>query len=137
VKAVIVGCGRVGSAVAKRLDRARWEVAVVDEREEALDLLGEPWRGDFVLGHGMDSDVLERAGVEGADMLVAATDGDNTNLVVAQIARERYRIERVVARIHDPARAEFYTGRGFDVVSPTRIAIEQLVDWALDDEQGS
>lgn len=135
MKAVIVGCGRVGSAVAKRLDRARWDVSVIDEREEALDLLGEQWRGGFVLGHGMDAGVLELAGVADADVLVAATNGDNTNIVVAQLARKRYGVERVVARILDPARAEFYSGQGFDVVSPTRVAIEQLTSWALEEAE--
>jgi trk system potassium uptake protein TrkA len=136
VKAVVVGCGRVGSALARELDRAKWEVAVVDEREEALELLGERWRGGFVLGHGMDISVLERAGIADADVVVVATDGDNTNAVVAQIARERFEVERVVARILDPARAEFYAGRGFDVVSPTKTAIEQLTKWVFREDGG-
>jgi trk system potassium uptake protein len=135
MKAVIVGCGRVGSAVAIKLARARWDVAVVDEREEALDLLGEQWRGGFVLGHGMDVKVLEQAGVADADVLVASTNGDNTNIVVAQLARRRYSVERVVARILDPARAEFYAGQGFDVVSPTRVAIDELTRWALGQDE--
>ena len=134
MKAVVVGCGRVGSALAKELDRAKWDVAVVDEREEALDRLGERWRGGFVLGHGMDTEVLERAGMAEADVVVVATDGDNTNVVVAQIARERYGVERVVARILDPARAEFYGGQGFDVVSPTKIAIDQLKRWVFKED---
>jgi trk system potassium uptake protein TrkA len=131
VKAVIVGCGRVGSALAKRLDGAGWHVAVIDEREEALELLGDRWGGDFVLGQGIDADVLERAGVPDADAVIAATDGDNTNIVVSQIARRRYGVERVVTRILDPARAEFYASRGLAVVSPTRTAIEDLSRWAL------
>src|SRR5256885_9747082 len=124
MKAVIVGCGRVGSALAKRLDGAGWEVSVIDEREEALDLLGERWRGDFVLGQGIDAEVLERAGVADADTVIAATDGDNTNIVVSQIAQRRYEVAHVVARILDPARAEFYADRGLAVVSPTRTAID-------------
>jgi trk system potassium uptake protein TrkA len=131
MRAVVVGCGRVGSTLARRLDGEGWDVCVVDEREEALELLGEGWRGRFVLGHGMDAGVLERAGIADADAVVVATDGDNTNVVVAQIAHARYRVPRVVARILDPARADFYSGRGFDVVSPTRTAIEELTDWAL------
>ena len=131
VKALVIGCGRVGSTLAKELERAKWEVAVIDEREEALDLLGEHWRGGFVVGPGIDSGVLEQAGIADADAVIIATDGDNTNAVVAQIARQRYDVERVVTRILDPARAEFYAGRGFDVVSPTKTAIEQLKAWVF------
>ncbi len=131
MKALIVGCGRVGSALAKELDQAGWEVVVVDEREKALDLLGEGWRRGFVVGHGMDTAVLEEAGIAGADLLIAATDGDNTNIVVAQVAKLRYGVQSVAARIQDPARADFYAGRGMDVVSPTKSAIADLTRWAL------
>jgi len=125
VKALVIGCGRVGSTLARGLDKDGWEVAVVDEDEEALDRLGS-WRQQFVVGHGMDSNVLERAGIADADAVVIATDGDNTNAVIAQVAKERYGVERVVVRILDPARAEFYTSKGLDVVSPTRTAIDEL-----------
>ena len=80
----------------------------------------------------MDTSVLERAGITDADALVASTDGDNTNIVVAQLAKRRYEVPAVAARILDPARAEFYSGRGFDVVSPTSTAIEELTSWALE-----
>jgi trk system potassium uptake protein TrkA len=125
VKALVIGCGRVGSTLARGLDEEGWEVAVVDEDEEALDRLGS-WRQQFVVGHGMDSRVLERAGIADADAVVIATDGDNTNAVIAQVAKERYGVERVVVRILDPARAEFYKSKGLDVVSPTRTAIDEL-----------
>jgi trk system potassium uptake protein TrkA len=131
MKALIVGCGRVGSALAKRLHGAGWEVVVVDESEEALGRLGESWPGEFHLGHALDIGVLEAAGVAGADTFVASTDGDNTNIVVAQVAKLRYEVPHVAARILDPARAEFYSGRGFDVVSPTGTAIEALTESAL------
>jgi trk/ktr system potassium uptake protein len=126
VKALIVGVGRVGSAVAARLHDEGWEVVVVDESEEALGRLGANWPGEFHLGHGMDTKVLEEAGIADADAFVASTDGDNTNIVIAQIARQRYEIPVVAARILDPARADFYSGRGFDVVSPTKTAIAEL-----------
>ncbi len=132
MKAVVVGSGRVGSALARKLDGAGWDVCVVDERDEALELLGARWRGGFVLGHGMDVSVLERAGIADADTVIVATDGDNSNLVIAQLAHERYRVPRVVARILDPVRADVYAGRGFDIVSPTRTAIEQLTEWAFE-----
>jgi trk system potassium uptake protein len=130
VKAVVVGAGRVGSAVARALDADGWDVTVVDEREEALTLLGEGWKGGFVLGHGIDTSVLEEAGVADADVFVASTNGDNTNIVVAQIAKRRYEVPSVAARILDPHRAKFFSGRGFDVVSPTGTAISELTGWA-------
>jgi trk system potassium uptake protein len=130
VKALVIGCGRVGSAVAKRLLRDGWEVAVVDESEEALVRLGDRWPGEFHLGHGMDSVVLEEAGIADADAVIVATDGDNTNIVVAQVARERYDVQHVAVRILDPARAAFYGDRGLDVISPTTTAIDGLLQWA-------
>jgi trk system potassium uptake protein TrkA len=135
MKALVIGCGRVGSALAKRLHEAGWEVSVVDETEEALGRLGEAWPGEFHVGHALDIQVLEGAGIEDADAAIAATDGDNTNIVVAQVAKLRYEVPHVAARILDPARAEFYSGRGFDVVSPTRTAIEALTESALGGER--
>jgi trk system potassium uptake protein len=135
MKAVIVGCGRVGSAVAKTLHEKGWSVSVVDETEEALSRLGDGWPGEFHVGHGMDTRVLEDAGIGDANAVIVSTDGDNTNIVVAQVAKERYEVPAVAVRILDPARAEFYAGRGFHVVSPTRNAIESLASWALDGQE--
>jgi len=131
VKALIVGVGRVGSAVAARLHSEGWEVVVIDESEEALGRLGPQWSGEFHLGHGMDTSVLEKAGIAEADAFVASTDGDNTNIVIAQVAKRRYEVPTVAARILDPARADFYSGQGFDVVSPTKTAIGELSDRVL------
>src|SRR3954470_11091705 len=132
MRALVVGSGRVGSTLSKALVQAGGEGVVVDENEQALELLGEDWRGSFVVGHGMDAGVLEEAGIEEADAVICATDGDNTNIVVAQIAAKRYGVRRVAARIHDPARAEFYSDRGFAVVSPVKVAISELEEWALE-----
>jgi trk system potassium uptake protein len=131
MKAIVVGSGRVGSALARSLADEGWEVVVVEQREEALTRLGDGWRHPLVIGHGMDADVLEEAGVEDADMLIAATDGDNTNLIIAQVATKRYGVDHVAARIQDPARAEVYGDRGFEVISPVKMAIEGLTRWAL------
>jgi trk system potassium uptake protein TrkA len=127
MNALIIGCGRVGSTIALQLQKEGWDVTVVDEKEDALSRLGESWPGRFVVGHGMDTDLLREAGIEDADALVACTDGDNTNIVIAQIAQKRFGIQCVVARILDPARAEFYTQRGLRNVSPTKTAIDQLM----------
>lgn len=130
MKVLIVGCGRVGSSLARALQASGWEVMVVDEDEEALGRLGPSWSSEFVVGHGMDAGVLERAGIQEADAVIAATDGDNTNIVIAQVAKLRYQVGSVAARILDPARAEFFAGRGFEIVSPTRTAIADLSTWA-------
>jgi trk system potassium uptake protein TrkA len=135
VKALIVGCGRVGSALAKRLLEADWDVVALDESEEALGRVGENWPGGVRVGHALDIGVLEDAGIAETDALIASTDGDNTNIVVAQVAKLRYEVPHVAARILDPARAEFYSGRGFDVVSPTGTAIEALTESALGSEK--
>jgi trk system potassium uptake protein TrkA len=124
----VVGCGRVGSTVALTLAEEGWDVTAVDETETALARLGDRWRGGFVVGHGMDVNVLREAGIEEAEAVVVATDGDNTNIVVAQIAQRMFDVKCVVVRILDPARADFYSERGLDVVCPTKTAYETLVD---------
>ena len=124
---MVVGCGRVGSSVAKDLAAEGWDVTCVDEDEGALARLGE-WHGGFVLGHGMDLEVLERAGAAEAEAAVVATDGDNSNIVIAQVLQRRYGLECVVARILDPKRAAFYGTRGLRTVCPTQTAISTLTD---------
>jgi trk/ktr system potassium uptake protein len=128
VNAVVIGCGRVGSNVALELARSGWDVAVVDENEEALLRLGDRWPGKFVVGHGMETEVLHQAGIEDADAVVVATNGDNTNIVIAQVATMRYGVDTVVVRILDPARAEWYAERGLHTVCPTRNAIQVLTE---------
>ena len=126
MKALVIGCGRVGSNIALQLDREGWDVTAVDEKEEALGRLGESWDGGFVVGHGMDTSVLRRAGIEDADAVVVSTDGDNTNIVVGQVAQKRFGIECVVVRLLDPARAEFYASQGMRTICPTSTAIDGL-----------
>ncbi len=124
----MIGSGRVGSAVAKGLAGDGWDVTVVDETEDALARLGPNWRGGFVVGHGMDTRVLEQAGVADADAAVVSTDGDNTNVVIGQVLQKRYEIGTVVVRLLDPARAAFYAERGMKTVCPTQTAISVLLD---------
>jgi trk system potassium uptake protein TrkA len=127
VKLVVIGCGRVGSAVARELADDGWDVTAVDEQEEALARLGARWSGGFVVGHGMDAQILRKAGVPDADAVVVATDGDNTNLVIGQVVEKRYAVPTVVVRVLDPARADFYAARGMSTVCPTQTAISALV----------
>ena len=126
MKLVVVGCGRVGSAVAREFKAEGWDVTAVDEQEEALARLGSDWSGGFVVGHGMDSEILRRAGADEADAVVVATDGDNTNIVVGQVLTKRFGVDTVVVRLLDPARADFYAARGMQTVCPTKTAISEL-----------
>ncbi len=126
VKLVVIGCGRVGSRVARDFQADGWDVTVVDEQEEALTRLGSSWSGGFVVGHGMDSTILRRAGADEADAVVVATNGDNTNLVIGQVVKKRYGVETVIVRVLDPARADFYAARGMETVCPTQTAISEL-----------
>ena len=130
MKLVVIGCGRVGSAVARDLAEDGWDVTAVDEQEEALARLGPRWSGGFVVGHGMDAEILRRAGVPDADAVVVATSGDNTNLVIGQVVEKRWAVPCVVVRVLDPARAKFYKERGLDTVCPTSVAIDALMDAA-------
>ncbi len=128
MNAIVIGSGRVGSTIALRLAREGWDVTVVDEKEEVLGRLGENWRGGFVVGHGMDTEVLRQAGIESADAVVVCTSGDNTNIVIGQVAQKRFDVGCVVVRLLDPARAEFYAQRGMRTVCPTSTAIDVLTD---------
>jgi trk system potassium uptake protein TrkA len=128
MNALIIGCGRVGSTIALQLHKEGWDVTVIDENEDALSRLGENWPGSFVVGHGMDTDLLREAGIEEADAVVVSTDGDNTNIVIGQVAQKRFGIQCVIARILDPARADFYAARGLRTVCPTKTAIDTLTE---------
>jgi trk system potassium uptake protein TrkA len=128
VKVIIIGAGRVGGSVALALRDAGWDVTVVDEREESLGRLGESWDGEFFVGHGMDLQLLREAGIEDADAVVVATDGDNSNIVIGQMAQQQFGVGTVVVRILDPARAEFYSSRGLNVVCPTASTIATVTD---------
>ena len=128
MKAIVIGCGRVGSNIARQLLYEGWDVTAVDEKEDALARLGDGWSGGFVLGHGMDVDVLRAAGIEDAEAVVVSTDGDNTNLVIGQVAQKRFANPCVVVRVLDPARAAFYEERGLHTVCPTSTAINALME---------
>ncbi len=130
---LIVGCGRVGSNLARSMLAEGHTVSCLDRDPEAhaklevgLDEAWEDHGGIFTVGAALETSALETAGITKADAFVAATNGDNTNIVIAQIASRRYGVEKVVARILDPARAAFYRDRGMDIVCPTRVAIEML-----------
>jgi len=132
---LVVGCGRVGSAISKSMLAEGHEVSVLDENPEAIALLNrgqdrswEDLGGSFTVGTALEIDALLAAGVEQADAFVASTDGDNTNLVIAQIAQRRFSVPRVVVRVLDPGRARWYAEQGLKTVCPTQTAIELLED---------
>jgi trk system potassium uptake protein TrkA len=135
---LIVGCGRVGSAVAKRALDAGHQVSVLDAdplSHERLDRdqtsTWEDAGGRFTVGAALEIDGLIEAGIEQADVFLAATRGDNTNLVIAQVAQRRFHVPRVVVRVADPARAAWYAQQGLHTICPTQIAIDQASAMAL------
>src|SRR4051794_3671908 len=130
---MIVGAGRVGSSLARTMLRDGHSVSCLDEDPEAharLEIgLEKSWEdigGQFTVGTALEIEALEEAGIERADAFVAATDGDNTNIVIAQIATRRFNVPTVIARILDPYRAEWYEQQGMRTICPTRVAIEML-----------
>lgn len=125
---VIVGCGRVGSSLAKLLDSDGHEVIVVDENAAAFKRLGPKFKGHEVVGTGIDYDVLKRAGAASADGFVAVTNGDNRNIMAALIAQRMFKIKRIVARIYDPPRGQMYRELGVQTVCPTTVGAKLIRD---------
>lgn len=125
---LIVGCGRVGSALAKYLDADGHEVIVVDENASAFKRLGHKFKGHVVVGTGIDYDVLKRAGAATADGFIAVTNGDNRNIMAALIAQRMFKIKRIVARIYDPPRGQMYRELGVQTVCPTTVGAKLIRD---------
>ncbi len=128
---VIMGCGRVGSQLAKVLTLEGHEVAVIDKNEAAFERLNPRFPGLKVVGIGFDIDVLEEAGTEKADAFVSVTNGDNSNVVGARIAKNRFRVPKVIARIYDPVREELYRRMGVQTISSTSWAANKVKDMVL------
>lgn len=128
MRIVILGCGRVGSTLARQLDTDGHEVAVIDRNQTQFARLGDDFGGLTVLGTGIDEDVLEQAGIEGADVFVAVTNGDNTAIMVSQIVREVFEVPHVITRIYDPGREELFRGLGLDTISPTTTFAGMIAD---------
>jgi len=130
---LIVGAGRVGSQVAKAALAGGHEVSVLDEDPLSHERLDEgqatTWEdsgGRFTVGHAIEIEALQEAGIEQADVFIASTNGDNTNLVIAQIAQKKFNVDRVIARVMDPARASWYSEQGLFTVCPTMAAIDEF-----------
>lgn len=124
---VIMGCGRVGSAIALELETAGINVSIIDQSREAFRRLGGSFKGTTVTGIGFDRDIMIEAGIEKADAFAALSNGDNSNILAARVAREVFGVKNVVARIYDPARAEIYQRLGIPTVATVTWATEQVL----------
>ena len=131
---VIAGCGRVGSALAGNLDRLGHSVAIVDKNRKAFEKLHRNFSGEQVVGFVFDQGALEEARIKDASAFAAVTSGDNSNIVSARVAKEHYRIEKVVARIYDPRRAQVYKRLGIETVATVRWTTDQALRSLLPEE---
>ena len=125
---IIMGCGRVGARLALMLDASGHEVTILDTKGSAFSRLGADFGGTTILGNGIDQEVLKRAGIERADAFVAATQGDNRNIMASQIAQHLFGVKRVVTRIYDPLRSTTFTELGLRAISPTIIGADKFFE---------
>jgi trk system potassium uptake protein TrkA len=121
VKIVILGCGRVGATLATQLEQAGHTVSVIDSRNDAFQRLSPKFKGNKIIGNGVDEEVLKRAGIETADAFAAVTNGDNRNIMASQIAKEIFHIKKVVCRIYDPLRENTFRELGLETICPTTV----------------
>jgi trk system potassium uptake protein len=127
VHVVIMGCGRVGSTLARSLEDRDHTVSIIDSNADAFRRLGQGFSGTKVLGIGFDQTVLEEAGIDKADAFAAVSSGDNSNIIAARVARESFGIQKVVARIYDPGRAEVYQRLGITTVATVKWTADQVL----------
>ncbi len=125
--AIIVGCGRVGSELTIQLGRAGHDITIIDKRSSAFDRLPPGFNGRTIVGIGFDRDVLEDAGIKEAEAFIAVTNGDNSNILSARVAREHYHVPKVIARIYDPRRAEIYERLNIPTVATTTWGVKQIM----------
>jgi trk system potassium uptake protein TrkA len=121
MKAVVIGCGRVGAGIAAELDRAGWQVLIIDVSSAAFDRLPSTFGGTALRGDGTDEDTLRREGAENADLLLALTEGDNRNIMAAQLGVEALGARQCIAKINDPLRAEAYAQLGITTLCRTNL----------------
>jgi trk system potassium uptake protein TrkA len=126
VKIVIVGCGRVGSVLAESLDHDGHEVVIIDRTTQAFDRLPDDFGGRAIRGDGTDEDTLRRIGAEGADVLLALTEGDNRNVMAAEVALENLGVKKVMAKVNDPVRAAAYAELGLATICRTTLMVDAI-----------
>ncbi|MEW6075037.1 MAG: TrkA family potassium uptake protein [Candidatus Omnitrophota bacterium] len=125
---IIIGCGRVGSELAKLLSQEGHDVVIIDKNPASFERLGSTFNGLTLVGNGFDVNVLKQAGIEKADAFCAVTNGDNTNLISSQVAKKIFKIPKVIARVYDPQRAHIYSALGMDVISGTILFASMIRD---------
>jgi trk system potassium uptake protein len=126
-KIIIVGCGRLGGLLANRLSSAGHSVVVVDRRETSFDKLSPNFSGFRIIGDAVENHILKQANIETADYLFAITTEDNTNLMLAQVAKEIFKVPHVIARVYDPAREKIYREFGIETISPTALSADAFL----------
>ena len=131
MRVVIMGCGRVGARIASILDHNRHQVTVIDVDSRAFRRLPTDFSGDTIIGTGIDEDVLRSAGIETASAFVAVTDGDNRNIMAAQVARLVFAVPEVICRIYDPVREDTYRRLGLTTVCPTTTVSAIILDQVM------
>ncbi len=133
MKIVILGCGRVGAALATMMDKAGHNVSVIDYSSDAFQRLSPDFQGETLVGNGVDEEVLIRAGIKNADAFAAVTNGDNRNIMASQIAKEIFKVKKVVCRIYDcriydPIRDEIYRDLGLETICPTKVGAQLIFE---------
>lgn len=126
MKVIIMGCGRVGAQLASLLEKGGHQVTTLDKDSKSFHRLPPDFKGTALLGNGLDEEVLKKAGIEEADAFIAVTQGDNRNVMAAQIAKEIYGVSKVICRIYDPLRSDLYTMLGLEAISPTTVFAQML-----------
>lgn len=126
MKIVILGCGRVGAALATMMDRAGHSVSIIDMSSDSFQRLDSKFGGETIQGNGIDEEVLISAGIKDADAFAAVTNGDNRNIMASEIAKEIFKVKKVVCRIYDPIRQSTYNELGLESISPTIVGAQLL-----------
>lgn len=128
MKIIIIGCGRVGSGLAKMLSLRKHDVTVIDNDPNSFEALGPNFKGKTICGIGFDRAVLKHAGIDRCDALAAVTSSDDANVVAARMAKKFYKVPRVAARLYDPRKAEIYRRFGLQTISPVSLGISRLAE---------
>ncbi|MBN1643966.1 MAG: TrkA family potassium uptake protein [Dehalococcoidales bacterium] len=126
MKVVIMGCGRVGARLAAQLDAAGHSVVIIDLNAYSFRRLSQTYKGKAIVGNGIDTEVLKKAGIESAEVFIALTQGDNRNIMASQIAKHIFNVPRAICRIYDPLRQELFATLGLETISPTTIFADLL-----------
>ncbi len=130
---LIMGCGRVGSGLARSLTDEGHDVTIMDVRQDAFRRLTAQFRGNAIIGDGLDSAALQRAGIENADVFVSVTQGDNRNLMAAQVAKHIFKVPRAIARVYDDSRADIFRELGLETLSSPRFVTGLMRDMIFDE----